>query len=239
MPNTRIHDQWAQMVKSIVADHEKWGPKRILDEVRSRAERFGLTKDYPSQRTIQRIKDDITPDERIEYGSLHWPESMDRGDLPWEASASALELLFILHSLKEGRPNIRLAKWFWRVSRAAPDATPEKRLHAARLLSIWEALGQSQREAKEGIEWFFAYAPWRSIDRAQEYTDALEGTGPRSNLAGGLIPSFPRLVIAYSDEPNGQEAFEIFAGAPIAGMEDKVRKEQAEAVGEMGKARGS
>jgi hypothetical protein len=151
MPNTRIRDQWEPLVKSIVADNQKWGPRRVLGELRNRAETQGLASDYPSERTIQRIKDDITPEEIIEYRSFHWPESMGRSGLPWEASESALELLEVhreanpfmryLESQAElpfadngrqplgmrwgHRPTVRLARWYWRVTQAARDLPAE------------------------------------------------------------------------------------------------------------------
>ena len=51
----------------------------------------------PAARTISRIRKDEWPlveeKDRARYRTFYWPESTERGDLPWEASAAALELM--------------------------------------------------------------------------------------------------------------------------------------------------
>ena len=52
--------------------------------------------DYPALRTVNQYhkKYRLLPErQQVEYRTFHWPESMERGNLPWEASEAALELL--------------------------------------------------------------------------------------------------------------------------------------------------
>ena len=96
MPNIRIRDKWEPMVKQIMADlGPRAGPTLVHRELLSRVEAMKkrgeqVSDDYPSPRTIQRIKDDFTPEKRREYERFRWPESMEAGALPWEAAGLAL-----------------------------------------------------------------------------------------------------------------------------------------------------
>ena len=111
----------------------------------------------PSKRTISRIRTEdfagMDADERLLFRTFHWPESMDRGDLPWEASGSALEPLFVLESLGNGglreRPQVCLVKWFWRVSQPAAGGTIGERYKAAVTLTMSELLNPNP--PKDGL----------------------------------------------------------------------------------------
>lgn len=116
-------------------------------------------------------------------GYLYWPESMECGDLPWEASEVALELLAALRGA--GRPSIGLAKWFWRVKVAAPGCSFDDRYRCAAWLSAWERIGGRPIEGVRGIEWYLAFAPWRSEEGSAEYECAREDTEQ------GLIEKWP------------------------------------------------
>lgn len=166
MPNKRIRDEWEPRVKGIAANDPKWGPRSILKELM----RQWKDEDYPSERTIQRIKDDITPEERIDYSSFHWPESMLRRDLPWEASAAALELLANTDVVRQPRPPVRAVRWFWRVTLAAPHASFEVRAGTALVMASHEALGLPW---PEGEEWLLAYTPWEADNWEMSYSEAL------------------------------------------------------------------
>ena len=228
MPNTRIRDQWEPSVKSIVADNPKWGPRRILGELRNRAETQGLGSDYPSERTIQRIKDDITPEQLIEYRSFHWPESMESGALPWEASAAALELLdvrrtadpFIRYleahpespftdpgrepiSMRFGdHPSVRLARWYWRVTQAAPDLPGGTqdfwlgRYDIAVILAEGEARSDVPQRLRDSVEAYLSYAPWRSPEGKAAYVDGIKQrrflTLPEISAFGYARPVVPK-----------------------------------------------
>jgi hypothetical protein len=161
MANTRIRDMWEPMVKQAIADMGlRTGPVSIrnklimlANDMRKRGE--SVPADYPSPRTIQRIKEDLTTDELIEYQRFSWPESMVQGGLPWEASSAGLELLAFLDVIGvRHRPPVRFVRWFWRVTQAAPNARKDLRVSAAADLARKEALGEP---FDRGIEWWMAY----------------------------------------------------------------------------------
>ena len=61
------------------------------------------------------------------------------GDLPWEASEAALELLAYVDHRRGGageRPSVRFVRWFWRVSQARPGAGTMLRVKLAEVLTI-------------------------------------------------------------------------------------------------------
>ena len=185
MPNTRIRDEWEPMVMEIIADlGPRTGPTPILRELKDRVERLRKSgeqfpNDYPSTRTIQRIKEDITPKELREYESFRWPESMKAGSLPWEASAATLELLGYWRRQSHRRTSVRLARWHWYATQAAPDLPillPEPlsgRLAIALLLSDWELRENTPQSDKDAIEAYLSYAPWRNGDNKKLYLEAL------------------------------------------------------------------
>ena len=69
--------------------------------------------------------------DRVLFSHVHWPESFDRRDLPWEAAPAVLELLADLLP-KKVRPSVRTAEWFWRVSQASPGLP----LYVRRLITV-------------------------------------------------------------------------------------------------------
>ena len=88
----------------------------------------------PTERTIARIKKNfltMNPEERVQYRYFSWPESMEIGALPWEASRAALELLAHFRKIKWQRPTIQTVRWYWKVTSSAPDLPVEKRSELA------------------------------------------------------------------------------------------------------------
>src|SRR5437867_368314 len=119
MPRPPIARYWIERVRAIVENDPRLGSPRITKRLEQEGAAIGRD-DYPSERAVSRIKEKhrAAPlEERREYRLCRWPESMERGDLPWEASAAALELVCWLAPL-EPLP-IRLVKWYWRVTLAA------------------------------------------------------------------------------------------------------------------------
>ena len=112
------------------------------------------------------------------------------GALPWEASAAALELLGIVPPPDGNRPSVRLARWFWRVTQAAPDmplmvldfSALIDRFSIAQLLAEWEILGDPPSMYWNSVEAVLTYAPWRSEDHAGHYAAALRD---------GRVPPLP------------------------------------------------
>ena len=146
-----------------MSDHADWGRRAVRDELKRRAEAWGLKAvDVPSESTLGRIVTEFRrtdPAERRNYQRFRWPESLGADDLPWEASRSLLDLLAYLDAHAKPRPPIRLARWYWRVTLAAPDASIPERLWNAVSLASQESVAASVSEA--WTERFLAYAPWR------------------------------------------------------------------------------
>ena len=141
---------WIERVRSIKANNPSWGGGRITRALQQEASESDREGPVPSEATVRRILrrywDQMSEVDQNQYLYFYWPESMERGDLPWEASAAAIELLryYPIHMENTAadttarvnkRPSIRLVKWFWRVTQAMPspprDTPPEaRRLHA-------------------------------------------------------------------------------------------------------------
>ncbi len=134
-----------------------------------------LADSLPSVRSIARIRKNewpsMPPAERASYGAFYWPESIERGDLPWEASEAALELLRELaRSHWPYRPSIRAVKWFWHVCQAIPDAPFWLRIKA--VANLMAAEDTSDHDTVRGVEWLFVSGYWRSEELKAEYMKA-------------------------------------------------------------------
>lgn len=166
---------WTERIKSTKANNPKWGAKRIERQLLAEGERWGRTG-VPSDRTVgrilKRVWEGLSEEERAPYRSFYWPESMERGDLPWEASESALELLSYFDSggKLRARPPIRFVKWFWRVSQAGPGGDIAGRVASAVVLTLNELTG---RLPVRGVEWRLAYRPWAGRNHRDSYIEAM------------------------------------------------------------------
>jgi hypothetical protein len=181
---------WKERIKAVKAVNLKWGAERIRHQLQADGGRLGR-KDYPSARTVGRILknewEELPEADRAEYRVFYWPESMESEDLPWEASSSALELLHF-HDSRVGireRPLVRLVRWFWRVSQAAPGCPIYARLMAAQMLTSHE-VGGGQGLVR-GVEWFLAYRPWDGETGLKAYEDAVSrAANPIPRMEGSM-----------------------------------------------------
>jgi hypothetical protein len=165
MPQRPIDDYWKERVKSLLgADPRKEpGPRAIKRRLDAEAERMGRSEvaqvGYPpSERSITRIRDQewqrLTDAERREYRELHWPDTFQRGDLPWEAGGAVLALLAWADMYGLPRPPVALARWYWQVTQSMPDSTVGMRLRIAVTVGTHLEAG---RPLPEGLEWWLAY----------------------------------------------------------------------------------
>lgn len=228
MPAPSINEYWVERVNSHLSKSHSAGRrpsptgihKSLVAEFTrmDRAKRAELGKP-PSQRSIDRIRvrnwDLKSPEEKVQYQEFSWPGSMECGELPWAASSAALELLGLRHQWNHGRPSIRLVRWFWHVTQAAPDLPllpivppwpadskeidPPGRYDIACHLSAWEAGTKAPQWHKSGIEAYLAYAPWRSDLHKSKYHLARQTKSPQ-----GPIPPLPPLRL---DLAAGREAW--------------------------------
>ncbi len=149
------------------------------------AERYGKTEAVHDV-TVGRYRkkwEALKPSERAHYRSVSWPETFERGDLPWEASAVVFELLHASRraGLPLVRPLVRTARWFWRVTQAAPGAPLAHRAFVAGMLSAEEAsLGAVRGGQARWAEGDIAYRTW-TPEGSWEHQKAVEAglmTGP-------------------------------------------------------------
>ena len=161
MPRRTVNPFWIERIHVITENEPKLGPgpvRRRLESVGAEARRT----DWPAERTIGRIQAEyraMPTDERRQNAQFRWPASMEHGDLPWEASAIAMEALRhadqlmherrVLRTSYVGRPLLSQIKWFWRVTLARPDAEVSKRWNWARALA---AMGTGIAEGD--VAWF-------------------------------------------------------------------------------------
>lgn len=117
-----LDDYWVQKMNSLFENAPDLVDREIAD--RMKAEGGEGRTDYPAIRTVAKYRaayNNKSAHEKVGYRTFHWPESMERRDLPWEASAACLELLGLSLDSPYGRPSIRVGRWYWRLSLAAPD----------------------------------------------------------------------------------------------------------------------
>lgn len=193
MPAKPIDRHWEQRIYEMSANDSRAGPYRIEAALAEDAIRLPFLPPPPVANTIRkylRIWAEKGEEEKTPYQYLRWPQSMTSGALPWEASSAALELLSIVPPPQGNRPSVRIARWFWRVTQAAPDmplmvldfSAPIDRFSIAQLLAEWEILGDPPSIYRDSVEAVLTYAPWRSEDNAGRYAAALQD---------GSVPPLP------------------------------------------------
>src|SRR5262249_31089099 len=106
------------------------------------------------------------------YRLFSWPQSMQAGALPWEASRAVLDLLRLRSSQHMEVPLVAEAQWFWRVTQAIPDAPIEQRARAALLLVATEMGQSTPAKNLEVLQWRLVYQPWRSPKDKHAYLRA-------------------------------------------------------------------
>jgi hypothetical protein len=175
---------WIEKIKSIKANNPSWGAGRILAAMGQEAAKSEVAYLGPSEPTIRRILrrewDPLDEERKNQYLDFYWPESMERGDLPWEAGASGLELL---RQDPVERPSVRYVKWFWRVTQIMPkhDGAPPEKYFALRnaialILTLRDRVdllphfppSQTARSTGDAFNWdnFIPSATARSIEDA-------------------------------------------------------------------------
>lgn len=145
--------------------------------------------DNPSERTVRRLFDEHKvrkPEERRQYALFRWPDAMERGDLPWEATRPVLDLLRFMNDMSLGRPTLRVAKCYWHAYLAGTDRDTEKIYRDALILVAAERkrVHTGEETDMEGLEYFLAYAPWHE-ENEEAYDRALGNTGVTEHIVTG------------------------------------------------------
>ena len=237
MPQRPIRPYWKERIRAHVAlaeqRNETPSDKRIREVLmkeadamrdRSNAEVRADADWVPSERSISRIRKAEWPrlreEDRAQYRNFLWPESMERGDLPWEASAAALELLREGEQLlgSAWQPPVQAVEFFWRVDQAAHDAPFWIRMGATMLLMMADSNRDS--ELTKAVQWFLAYRPWRT-DALPRYKEAI---ARRSDP----IPAIPEDLPLYGiTEPIlNRDEFLANVRKLKLGLLDKLKAEQ-------------
>ncbi len=188
------------------------------------AEHYGENK-TPSDVTIGRYLKkwaSLEDGDRVLFSHVHWPESFDRRDLPWEAAPAVLELLADLLP-KKVRPSVRTAEWFWRVSQASPGLP----LYVRRLITVKLGLAsaglarddeETWRREAEGI--VLGLLPW---PEEAQFVKSLRAPGG-GNLKADLdwvIPSFGYLRELGLVNERGDDPWNAPGGESQDGEDDE------------------
>ena len=171
MPTPRTDVRWVEMVKQLKADDASRTAAKIQGDLfmewANHPDDLPKTNP-PGERTIGRILTDYaraTEADRIPYERVYWPETFARGaaGLPWEASPVVLKLIALM---EPKRPTVRLARWYWRVSQAAPGTLDDYELKgAASNLADAEARGEAP---SRGVETSLVNSIWDSWEHGPE-----------------------------------------------------------------------
>jgi len=168
---------WKNRTRSLLAEDPARSAASIARQLEREARDLGRD-DWPSPRTVQRIKNDKDWD-RLALERVSWPDAMERGLLPWEASRVLLDLIALRGST---RPTVLEARWAWWFHQAAPELSGRALSELAR--RVWEAECLNGTVATElrRREWWLAYRPWRSWEATREYAAGMRRMGLESDI---------------------------------------------------------
>ena len=130
MPTPKLHPTYINEIEYYVSENKKVPAVWIHDQLKKLRENISPEDDLPEApalRTVQRyVRKLKNPEEQARLADeklFRFPESMENGWIPWEATRDCLDLLRWCLDNNHGRPIIRLAKWYWRVCLADPIGT--------------------------------------------------------------------------------------------------------------------
>lgn len=142
----KVREKWMPRIKGYMATCRIARPNPIKPTVKGALAYFAENyrgQGPPSESQTRRLlslpeNTDAKTEDLLEFSFFRWPESMVPSGLPWDASQSALELLRYHYKMSLPRPEVRVVKWFYWITRAAPDLKIEGRWYFALCYSIAE-----------------------------------------------------------------------------------------------------
>lgn len=238
MGRAPIIQYWVDAVRVLVLNEDPIPSAPVihsrLSEWASETER---TDKPPSVRKIVDLVNEakgLADSKARPYRLFRWPESMESGALPWEASSVCLELLSYYEQHGHGRPPVRLARWYWYVSQIIEEDAgsassswmvepPFYRVMAASRLAALEALGPfAPQDEIRALEHWLAYVPWRSPDASRRYEDDAGVKFPKFRGSKSLDTAIPD----DTDPDRVRMAFEILYGKMADWAMQRRRREQ-------------
>lgn len=161
MPRPKVDAWYEAMAQVQFALGEK--PRRVEEYLQAEAaKQVPPRNDFPSLKTVERWYTEwrhLPPALKLRASLFEWPQAMEAGALPWEASEAALDLLAWRDAQGIGRPTVRLAGWYWRVKQARPALPIEEAHQLAGSLSAWDfarATGRGAIRLPEGLDLYLA-----------------------------------------------------------------------------------
>jgi hypothetical protein len=161
MARRKTDQYWVDSIRVISEANPKWGAGRIEEELW----KDGSRDDHPHRATIGRELHrfrKLAERERAAYGEFHWPQSMEMGLVPWEASRVALDVLRFHHLTSRHPPTVQRVLWHWRLALATPETNIDYRQGL-----IMAATTPEGRVELPNLETELAFQPW--LDEAHEY----------------------------------------------------------------------
>ena len=174
MPRPAIDRYWQAAITALAeADKASLSVDAIVASLKEQAPPAGVSDPVPSARTVARyVKDarNAAEKDRLPYRVFSWPQSMEEGSLPWEASRVLFDWLRDRADKGRPAPLVDEARWFWRVTLAIPEAPFADRADIAGHLTLVERYGcQPHAGAPEILQRLLTYQPWRSDDDKRAY----------------------------------------------------------------------
>ena len=126
MPRPSTDAYWIERVRAIVANDPRRSVAAIERDLEQEAARLDPPRhDSPRGNTIRRIRESFVEGDREGYRFVYWPESFERGDLPWE---SAPVVSALIKAMNPERPMVRFATAVWHLSEIAEPGESLDRL---------------------------------------------------------------------------------------------------------------
>lgn len=181
MPRKKTERHWFERAATLT--EEGLRAAEIFRQFEREGQEPGGRKDYPGQRTIERLVKEhrARPEpEQREYALFRWPDSMEAGALPWEASRAGLDLVRRYEAEGWRRPTVASVRWYWRVMQAAPGIPAD----AAQRIAVrfqtnrdLARLGLKEMWDTSRAELALVYEPWRNQDHRAIYAERIKDSG--------------------------------------------------------------